>query len=108
MADYEEIALAEGDPPTWPIPESAFREPRPQLSREELRRTLRERQIVPDERHARPKNFPDEGEIEYERSVIRIPFVLKSQSPTQRRRVDVMSFDAYMRILREPAYRNGL
>jgi hypothetical protein len=100
--------VPEGEPPAWPVPESAYREPRTQLSREELRRTLRERTVAPDERRARPKSFPADGEIEYERSVIRIPFTLKGQAVTQRRKVDVMSFDAYMRILREPAFRNGL
>jgi hypothetical protein len=90
------------------MPDSAFQEPRQTLSREELRRTLRERPVAPDEQRQRPKSFPKDGEIEYERSVIRIPFLLKSGSSTQRRRVDVMSFDAYMRILREPAFRNGL
>jgi hypothetical protein len=97
-----------GDPPAWPAPESAFSEPRTQQTREELRRTLRERPVMPDEQRARPKGFPEDGEIEYERSVIRIPFQLQTQSSTQRRRVDVMSFDAYMRILREPSFRNGL
>jgi hypothetical protein len=39
--------------------------------------------------------------------VIRIPFYLKGAQPGERR-VDVMTFDAYMRILREPPLRNGL
>lgn len=95
-------------PVGWPAPESATQAPRRQLSREELRRTLREREVVPDEKHARPKAFPADGEIEYERSVIRIPFTLKGGEGGRRRRVEVMSFDAYMRILREPPIRNGL
>jgi len=109
MSGPEDQPVPPGDSAAWPTPESAFRQPRRQLSREELRRTLRERPVASDERHARPKSFPDEGELEYERSVIRIPFALKGKAAGgQRRRIDVMSFDAYMRILREPAIRNGL
>ena len=110
MSNGGESPVPVGGPPTWPVPESAFRSPSREssLSREELRRSLRERPLVPDERYARPKSFPSGGEIEYERSVIRIPFMLKSREETERRRVDVMSFDAYMRILRLPAFRNGL
>lgn len=94
-------------PPLWPAPESAFQPPRSAPTREQLRRTLRERPVVPEDRRGRPRYFPADGELEYERSVIRIPFYLKAGGEGERR-VDVMTFDAYMRILREPPLRNGL
>jgi hypothetical protein len=110
MTGSEEPPVPSGEPPLWPAPQSASRGQLRELSlsRDELRRTLRERPLAGDERYARPKSFPTDGEIEYERSVIRIPFTLKGREETERRRVDVMSFDAYMRILRLPAFRNGL
>lgn len=103
----DDTSVPPGMPPLWPVPESAFRQPRSAPSREELRRTLRERPAIPEDRRGRPRSFPGDGEIEYERSVIRIPFYLKGAQPGERR-VDVMTFDAYMRILREPPLRNGL
>src|SRR5215208_1684697 len=48
--------------------------------------------------------FPPYGEVEYERSVITIPLRLRNQE----RPVDVMSFDAYMRIIREPPITSGI
>jgi len=53
----------------------------------------------------RQRAFPDKAEIEYERSVIRIPFRLKN---AKQRKVDVMVFDAYMRLIREAPIRSGL
>jgi hypothetical protein len=53
--------------------------------------------------------FPEEAELEYERSVIRIPFYLKGKAKVEAQRgVDIMAFDAYMRLLREAPIRNGL
>lgn len=94
-------------PPLWPVSESEFQPPRRSASRDELRRTLRERKQPYDQRAARPKEFPADGELEYERSVIRIPFALKGQKETDRQ-VEIMTFDAYMRLLREAPIRNGL
>jgi len=54
------------------------------------------------------KAFPEEAEIEYERSVIRIPFHLKERTGQEPRKVDVMVFDAYMRLIRESPIRNGI
>lgn len=48
--------------------------------------------------------FPEYAEVEYERSVITIPLHLRSEE----RPVDVMSFDAYMRIIREAPIRNSI
>jgi len=57
----------------------------------------------------RQSAFPEEAELEYERSVIRIPFYLKAKARTEAGRdVDIMAFDAYMRLLREAPIRNGL
>ncbi|WP_369363001.1 hypothetical protein AB5L52_06825 [Streptomyces sp. CG4] len=56
----------------------------------------------------RPEEFPPEGEVEYERSVIRIPFNLKGAAPGANRQVDVMVFDAYMRLVRQAPVTNGL
>ncbi|MFL5961671.1 MAG: hypothetical protein ACJ757_02080 [Gaiellaceae bacterium] len=53
-------------------------------------------------------SFPERAEVEYERSVIRIPFYLKGSGEAQRRQIDVMAFDAYMRLIREAPVRNGL
>jgi hypothetical protein len=97
-------------PPGWPVPESAFGEGRGALSREELRESLRERPpLSARDLQERQKGFPDEPEVEYERSVIRIPFYLKGKVRGEKdREVDVMAFDAYMRLLREPPVRNAL
>lgn len=92
----------------WPNPESADRRGRGTPTRDHLRETLPER--TPSQTDKGPQNeFPPEGEIEYERSVIRIPFHLKGAARERNTRdLDVMAFDAYMRILREPPIRNGL
>jgi hypothetical protein len=93
----------------WPQPET--RGPRgSQVPREELRRQLPEQPpLGPDDLRKRQQEFPSEGEIEYERSVIRIPFYLKGAVRGEEGRdVDVMSFDAFMRIIREPPIRNGI
>lgn len=96
-------------PGGWPEPESAKRGFRGAKSRDELRATLPERPVAPPGGGARQETFPEEGEIEFERSVIRIPFYLKAQGQgREERRVDIMAFDAYMRLIREPPIRNGL
>jgi hypothetical protein len=91
--------------PSWPQPESAGEPPRGELTREQLRAQLPERSPLKVER---PQvAFPEEAEIEYERSVIRIPFYLKGRAE-EKRELDVMVFDAYMRLIRESPIRNGL
>lgn len=92
-------------PPAWPTPESAPQGARGAPTREELRERLES--AAPG--YQQRTGFPERAEVEYERSVIRIPFNLKGQ-PTGgvRREVDVMAFDAYMRLLREAPFRNGL
>jgi hypothetical protein len=90
----------------WPSPESALRGARGTRTREELRQQLKERDPASTDGEVA---FPDEPEIEYERSVIRIPFYLKRASVAGKaRNVDVMNFDAYMRIIREAPVRSGL
>lgn len=106
--DREDDQAAQADPevPAWPAPESALRSVRPPRSLEELRTSLKERDPAkpPDD-----KSFPAEAEVEYERSVIRIPFYLKRPvSGGRRRTLDIMNFDAYMRIIREEPIRSGL
>lgn len=98
-------------PHPWPDPESARQRGRGALTREELREKLPERPLLkPEDQREPQRGFPEQPEIEYERSVIRIPFYLKGGSGGQRRRgeqgkarreVDVMAFDAYMRLIRE-------
>jgi|GEM_PF-2599626 len=110
----EEVFSAEAEADVgqvaWPYPESADLQPRGSLNREELRKSLPERQpLTADEMLERQKGFPEEGEIEFERSVIRIPFRLKGNARRPPgRRIDVMVFDAYMRLIREAPIRNGL
>src|ERR1700759_3536694 len=101
------------DPEGWPAPESAkLRSQASQtrgaksrslatLSRDELREKLPDRpSIKPDQVRERQKVFPEEAEIEYERSVIRIPFYLKQKGDEKaERRTDIMAFDAFMRII---------
>jgi hypothetical protein len=92
--------------PTAPTPESARIGARGAPTREELRQRL---EGPPSGPYA--PGFPEKAEVEYERSVIRIPFYLKAQGQPvggKRREVDVMAFDAYMRLLREAPFRNGL
>jgi len=91
----------------WPNPESAQIRGRQAATREHLRETLPVRAV---QRSAgKQTGFPDEAELEYERSVIRIPFYLKGKARTDSRHdVDIMAFDAYMRLLREKPIRNGL
>jgi len=50
------------------------------------------------------QGFPEEAEVEYEKSVIRIPLKL----PNPKRPVDIMAFDAYMRLIREKPVRNEI
>jgi hypothetical protein len=97
-----------GDPQAWPTPSSghpgaaspgAAAEPierETPISREELRERRR-------------RGFPQEPEVEYERSVIRIPFYLKRpEADEESHKVDVMAFDAFMRIIREAPTTNGI
>lgn len=95
------------EPDVWPDPESAReRAAQAALPREELRRTL---PVRPADAPPTQGAFPDDAELEYERSVIRIPFYLKGEAAQHNPRgVDVMAFDAYMRILRESPIRNGI
>lgn len=54
-------------------------------------------------------SFPDESEIEYEKSVIRIPFYLRGQAAEESRHsIDVMAFHAFMRIIRDAPTTNGI
>jgi len=55
----------------------------------------------------RERSFPADGGVEYERSVIRIPFYLKG-SAAARNKIDVMAFTAYMRLIREAPTTNAL
>lgn len=95
---------------SWPDPESSLRRGRGSLKRDQLRDLLRNKVHQPlDPASLRQqKGFPEEAEMEFERSVIRIPFYLNQRDRTIARDVDVMVFDAYMRILREAPIRNGL
>ena len=108
-------------PEGWPSPESAKKGKEAvtrglkqrslgTLSREQLREQLPERPAIdPGQLRERQKEFPPEAEIEFERSVIRIPFYLKNKGDEKhQRKVDVMAFDAFMRLIREPPIRNGL
>jgi hypothetical protein len=88
----------------WPAPESALHGGRTPQSLAQMRKSLKVRD--PKSTDGREK-FPEEAEIEYERSVIRIPFYLK-RAKKKERDVDVMNFDAYMRIIREAPIRSGL
>lgn len=95
-----------GGPPAWPNPESASAS-RQFATREQLRATLPVRS--PLQSAQAQTGFPDGAELEYERSVIRIPFYLKGSAKAEAKRdVDIMAFDAYMRLLREAPIRNGL
>ena len=92
------------------MPESAAQPVRGAASREELRERLPAAGVLtPEQLRERQQAFPEEAEVEYERSVIRIPFYLKGQVEGERERdLDVMAFDAYMRLIREEPIRNGL
>ncbi|PSL57098.1 hypothetical protein B0I31_10275 [Saccharothrix carnea] len=60
-----------------------------------------------EELHSRQRAFPKDPEVEYERSAIRIPFYLRGAQP-EGRDLDVMVFDAFMRLEREAPTTNGL
>lgn len=93
----------------WPAPESAIRGIRGQLTREELREKLPVHTPMAEEgKRKRPERFPEQAEIEFEHSVIRIPFYLKDKAAHPERGADIMVFDAYMRLIREAPIRNGL
>ena len=97
----------DGDPQAWPSPESSRIGGRQSATREQLREILPVRS--PAKSAYKQTNFPEEAELEYERSVIRIPFYLKGKAKGEAQRdVDIMAFDAYMRLLREAPIRNGL
>jgi hypothetical protein len=109
------------DAESWPNPESAKQKNEASsrgikqrsligLSRDELRKQLPERPAIkPEDLKERQKDFPADAEIEYERSVIRIPFYLKERAGEKaQRKVDVMAFDAFMRLIRERPIRNGI
>src|SRR5262245_26720288 len=104
----EESSRESITPPPWPAPESAEVRGRGAPSRDELREALPVRPPSrPDERQQTA--FPGDPEIEYEKSVIRIPFYLKGRARREARRdADIMVFDAYMRLIRERPIRNGI
>ena len=94
-------------PVDWPVPESKGAQGRGAPTREELRASLPERQPLKAE--GPQKAFPEKAEVEYERSVIRIPFYLKGKAKAEATRdIDIMVFDAYMRLIREKPIRNGI
>jgi len=97
-------------PVPWPTPESAALPPRGALSRDQLRDILPVRPpLKPEDLRERQRGFPEEAEIEYERSVIRIPFYYKGKPKAEAsREIDIMAFDAYMRLIREKPIRNGI
>ncbi|MET7534629.1 hypothetical protein [Streptomyces goshikiensis] len=90
------------EPVSWPNPSSAAGPPHRGGP------TERTGAGSPPQAPQRPEQFPPDGETEYERSVIRIPFHLKGAAPGANRKVDVMVFDAYMRLIRLPPVTNGL
>lgn len=95
----------------WPAPESSsLTGGRGAVTRDELRKRLPIRPALSAEQlKERQTGFPEEEELEFERSVIRIPFYLKGKvEGEENRQLDVMAFDAYMRILRDRPIRNGL
>lgn len=63
---------------------------------------------VQGERPGRPDDdFPAEGGVEYERSMIRIPFRLRAAA-ARRNKLDIMAFIAFMRLVREAPTTNAL
>jgi hypothetical protein len=102
------------DQEDWPRPESAERsrrgedDPNALLTREQLRERLPEREVGRDAVRGRDDSFPEQAEVEYEGSVIRIPFYLKGKARREGRRIDVMVFDAYMRLIRLAPVRNAI
>lgn len=48
--------------------------------------------------------FPKHGEVEFEHSIITIPIILHGETEP----AEVLKLDAFMRLIREPAVRNGL
>lgn len=50
------------------------------------------------------KSFPEQGEIEYEHSIITIPITLEGETQP----AEVLKLDAFMRLVREKPVRNGL
>jgi hypothetical protein len=53
---------------------------------------------------AAQKGFPEEGEVEYEHSIITIPITLEGETQP----AEVLKLDAFMRLIRERPVRNGL
>jgi hypothetical protein len=97
-------------PISWPAPESSRLPARGAPSRDQLRETLPVSQpLKPGAAREAQTAFPEAAEIEFERSVIRIPFTLKGKARAQSgHEVDIMAFDAYMRLIREAPIRNGI
>src|SRR2546421_12227612 len=93
-------------PVAWPSAESTGALGRGAPTREELRESLPIQQ--PLKTQERQNTFPEEAVIEYERSVIRIPFYLKGRAKEAHREIDILAFDAYMRLIREKPIRNGI
>jgi hypothetical protein len=93
-------------PVAWPTPESSGAPGRGAPTREQLRESLPVQQ--PLKTQEKQTVFPEEAVIEYERSVIRIPFHLKGRAKEAQREIDILAFDAYMRLIREKPIRNGI
>ncbi|WP_319458032.1 MULTISPECIES: hypothetical protein [unclassified Mycobacterium] len=75
-------------------------------SLDELRSSL---PVRPVDAPSHTDSFPDGAELEYERSVISLPFYAKgADRPRTLAEMDVLPFDAYMRILRGAPVRNGI
>ncbi len=93
----------------WPNPSSADDMRRGVGGREISSFKERDEPLTRADLKQRQEGFPEEGEVEYERSNIRIPFYLKGAVKGEEGRdVDVMNFDAFMRIVREPPTTNGI
>ena len=98
------------EPVQWPEPESAKLGSHGAFTRDQLREMLPVSTPLKPGTSKQPQTaFPEIAEIEFERSVIRIPFTLKGKAQAATNRsVDIMAFDAYMRIIREAPIRNGI
>lgn len=53
---------------------------------------------------AAQRGFPEQGEVEYEHSIITIPITLEGETQP----AEVLKLDAFMRLVREKPVRNGL
>lgn len=93
----------------WPNPSSAqeLRGATPSKGPASIKE--RDEPLTREDLQERQAGFPEEPEVEYERSNIRIPFYLKGTVKEEEGRdVDIMNFDAFMRIVREAPTTNGI